>query len=166
MSGEHTAYQYIRHLRRCAAFFTAPLQYHCQQSQRPTDASRRYTCFRQWRSTAGGKENIGRQIQTAVQWNTSSSMSETVQNRKHAHTFFLLRMIDTVTSQNIDLSSWDTLYTVYIGNISESTSAYSSFSLIVPFSGGHICLLRLLNLIRKLIRILCRRLRIPCDFTT
>jgi hypothetical protein len=25
---------------------------------------------------------------------------------------FLLRMTDTVTSQNIDLSSWDTLYSV------------------------------------------------------
>jgi hypothetical protein len=28
----------------------------------------------------------------------------------HVHFFFLLRMTDARTSQNIDLSSWDTLY--------------------------------------------------------
>jgi hypothetical protein len=34
-------------------------------------------------------------------------------NRVHVHFFFfLLRMADTMTSQNIDLSSWDILYTV------------------------------------------------------
>jgi len=38
------------------------------------------------------------------------SISETVRNRTHVHTKFFLRMTDTITSQNIDLSSWDTLY--------------------------------------------------------
>jgi hypothetical protein len=42
-----TAYQHIRHLWRCAAFFTALLQCHYQQSQWPTDASHWFTCFRQ-----------------------------------------------------------------------------------------------------------------------
>jgi hypothetical protein len=36
------------------------------------------------RSTAGVKDNTGRQIETPVQWN--SSISETVRNRKHVHT--------------------------------------------------------------------------------
>jgi hypothetical protein len=31
---------------------------------------------------------------------------ETIQN---VHVHFLLRMTDTMTSQNVDLSSWDTL---------------------------------------------------------
>jgi hypothetical protein len=31
-----------------------------------------------------------------------------VRNRTHVHIHFLLRMTDTMTSQNIDLSSWDT----------------------------------------------------------
>jgi hypothetical protein len=50
-----------------------------EQSQQPTDASHRFTCFRQWRITAGGKENIARQI------------SETVRNRTHVYInlFFL-----------------------------------------------------------------------------
>jgi hypothetical protein len=40
-----------------------------------------------------------------------SSISETFRNKTHVyiHTF-LLRMTDTVTYQNIDLSSWDMLY--------------------------------------------------------
>jgi hypothetical protein len=54
----------------------------------------------------GGKENIARQIQ-----NTARQISETVRNRTHVHTNFFLRMTDTMTSQNIDPSSWDTLYT-------------------------------------------------------
>ena len=70
----------------------------------------KFTCFRQWRSRAGGKDNTGRPSQTTIQSN--GSISETVRNRTHVHTkfFFLLRMTDTMTSQNIDLSSWDTLY--------------------------------------------------------
>jgi hypothetical protein len=44
----------------------------------------------------GGKENIARWI------------SETVRNRTHFHINSFLRMTDTMTSQNIDLSSWDT----------------------------------------------------------
>jgi hypothetical protein len=44
----------------------------------------------------------------SVQWN--SSLSETVRNRTHVHIqFSLLRMADNVTSQNIDVSSWDIL---------------------------------------------------------
>jgi hypothetical protein len=45
-------------------------------------------------------------------WQWNSSISETVRNRKHVHIHFFLRMTDTMTSQNIDLSSWDTLYRV------------------------------------------------------
>jgi hypothetical protein len=48
-------------------------------------------------------------VQCTEQWN--SSISETVRNRTHVHLHFLLRMTDTMTAQNIDLSSWDTLYT-------------------------------------------------------
>jgi hypothetical protein len=66
-----TAYQHIRHLWRCAAFFTTLLQYHYQQSQPPTDTSHQFTCFWQWHSMAGGKDNTGRQIQTIIQWNSS-----------------------------------------------------------------------------------------------
>jgi len=62
---------------------------------------------------AGVKDNIGRQIQTPVQWN--SSISETVRNRTHVRMHFLLRMTDTMTSQNIDISSWDTLYMQLVG---------------------------------------------------
>jgi hypothetical protein len=48
---------------------------------------------------------------SSVQWN--SAISETVQNRTHVHIhFFFLRMADTVTSQNTELSSWDTLYSI------------------------------------------------------
>jgi len=41
----------------------------------------RFTCFRQWRSMAGGKDNSGRPSQTTVQSNVS--ISETVRNRTH-----------------------------------------------------------------------------------
>jgi hypothetical protein len=41
-------------------------------------------------------------VQCTVQWN--SSISETVRNRTH------VRMTDTLTSQNIDISSWDIKY--------------------------------------------------------
>ena len=68
----------------------------------------RFTCFRQWRSRAGGKDNTGRPSQTTIQ--SKVSISETVRNRTHVHIKFLLRMTDTMTSQNIDLTSWDTLY--------------------------------------------------------
>jgi hypothetical protein len=78
-----------------------------EQPQQPADASRRFTCFRQWRITAGRKETIASQIQ-----NTARKTSETVRNRTHIHINFFLRMTDTMTSQNIDLSSWDTLYKV------------------------------------------------------
>jgi hypothetical protein len=58
----------------------------CIHLQPPNDASHWFTCFIQWRSTAGVKDNIGRQIQTPVQWN--SSISETVRNRTHVHIHF------------------------------------------------------------------------------
>jgi hypothetical protein len=66
-------------------------------------------------SHAGWKDNIERQIQTTIQWN--SSISETVRNRKHVHIQFLFRIADTVTSQNIDLSSWDILYKIWLTRI-------------------------------------------------
>jgi hypothetical protein len=56
-----------------------------EQSQQPTDASHRFTCFRHWRITTGGKENIARQIQ-----NTAHQISETVRNRTHVHTNIFL----------------------------------------------------------------------------
>jgi hypothetical protein len=69
-------------------------------SQQPTDASHRFTCFRHWRTTKGGKENTARQT------------PGTVRNRTHVHINFVLRITDNMTSQNIDLSSCDTLYNV------------------------------------------------------
>ena len=68
----------------------------------------RFTRFRQWRSRAGGKDNTGRPNQTTLESN--GSISETIRNRTHVHIKFLLRMTDTMTSQNIDISFWDTLY--------------------------------------------------------
>ena len=59
----------------------------------------------------GGKDNTGRPGQTTIQSN--GSISETVRNRTHVHIKFLLRMTDTITSQNIDLSLWGTLYISY-----------------------------------------------------
>jgi hypothetical protein len=59
-------------------------------------------------SMAGVKDNIGHQIQTPVQWN--SSISETIQNRTHVHIHFCTGMTDIMTSHNIDISSWDILY--------------------------------------------------------
>jgi hypothetical protein len=59
-------------------------------------------------SHAGEEDYIGRQIQLLY--------SETALSRKpfgigHMYIYtLLLRMTDTMTSQNIDLSSWDTLY--------------------------------------------------------
>jgi hypothetical protein len=52
---------------------------------------------------------------SSVQWNRS--ISETVRSRTlYMYTFFFLRRIaDIVTSGNIDLSSWDTLY-IYFCN--------------------------------------------------
>jgi hypothetical protein len=57
------------------------------------------------RITEGGKENIERQNQ-----NTTHQISETVRNKTDVHINFFLRMTDTMTSQNIDLPSWDILY--------------------------------------------------------
>jgi hypothetical protein len=41
---------------------------------------------------------------------SNGSVSETVRNRTHVHIKFLLRITDTMTSQNIVFSSWDILY--------------------------------------------------------
>ena len=43
----------------------------------------RFTCFRQWRSRAEGKDNTGRLSQTAIQSN--GFISETVRNRTRVH---------------------------------------------------------------------------------
>jgi hypothetical protein len=45
-----------------------------------------FTCFRQWRSRAGGKDNTGRPSQTTIQSN--GSISETVRNRTSVHIKF------------------------------------------------------------------------------
>jgi hypothetical protein len=42
--------------------------------------------------------------------NTAPQTSKTVRNRPHVHINVFLRMTDTMTTQNIDLSSWDTVY--------------------------------------------------------
>ena len=49
---------------------------------------RRFTCFRQWRSRAGGKDNTGRPSQITIQSN--GSISETVRNRTHVYIKFFL----------------------------------------------------------------------------
>jgi hypothetical protein len=46
----------------------------------------RFTCFRQWRSRAGVKDNTGCPNQTTMQSN--GSISETVRNRTHVHIKF------------------------------------------------------------------------------
>jgi hypothetical protein len=43
---------------------------------------------------------------------TIALISETVRNRTHVYINIFLIMTDIMTSQNIDLSSWDTLYKV------------------------------------------------------
>jgi hypothetical protein len=92
---EHVSYSELFPIFGGEYFPSLPL---CEQSQRPTDASHRFTCCRHWRIKAGRKENIARQI------------SETVRNRTHVHINFFLKMTDTMTFQNIDLSSWGILY--------------------------------------------------------
>jgi hypothetical protein len=53
------------------------------------DASDWFTFFIQWRSTTGVRDNIGRQIQTPVHWN--STISKTLQYRTHVRVqFFFL----------------------------------------------------------------------------
>ena len=49
-------------------------------------AAHRFTCFRQWRSRAGGKDNIGRPSQTTIQSNVS--ISENIRSRTHVHIKF------------------------------------------------------------------------------
>ena len=49
----------------------------------------------------------------------------------HVHIHFLLRMTDTLTSQNIDLSSWDTRYNFYfVGPVVEEEDK----GLVRPFT--------------------------------
>jgi hypothetical protein len=61
-------------------------------------------------------------VYNAVQYRTVKCLySETGPHRTHVHIhYFLLRMTDTMTSQNIDLTSWDTLC---IGKLNMETSA-------------------------------------------
>jgi hypothetical protein len=56
----------------------------------------------------GGKDNIGRQIQTTVQWNSSNS--GTVRNRTRTYTLSCLEWSILWTFQNTDRSSSATLY--------------------------------------------------------
>jgi hypothetical protein len=44
---QYTAYQHFRHFRSWTAFLTTLLEWHYQQSQRPTDASHRFTWGRE-----------------------------------------------------------------------------------------------------------------------
>jgi hypothetical protein len=51
-------------------------------------------------------------------WPWNSSISETVRiGHMYIYNTFLFRMTDTMTYQNIDLSSWDTLYVLYMQHI-------------------------------------------------
>jgi hypothetical protein len=99
-SKKKTLYEHVSYSERFpifgAQYFPSLPLY--EQSQQPTDAW-------QWRITVGGKENIARQIR-----NIGRQISETIWNRIHVHINFFLRMINIMTSQNNDLSSWDTLY--------------------------------------------------------
>jgi hypothetical protein len=69
---------------------------------------------------------------SSVQWN--SSISETVRNRTHVYT---LRMTDTMTPQNIDLSSWDTCIWMHvipwIDNLSEEAAGCATRSAVQWF---------------------------------
>jgi hypothetical protein len=56
---------------------------------------------------SGVKGSIRRQIQTPVQGN--SSISETVWNRTQVHIHFFCLEWPILWTQNIDISSWDTL---------------------------------------------------------
>jgi hypothetical protein len=77
---EHVFYSELFPIFGAQYFLSLPLY---AQSQQPTDASHRFTCFRHWRITAGGKENIARRIQ-----NTGRQLSQTVRNRTHVHIRF------------------------------------------------------------------------------
>jgi hypothetical protein len=69
----------------------------------------------------GGREGHYRAIQS------NGCISETVRNRTHVHITFLLRMTDTMTSQNIDLLSCDTLHNAnWLVFITEIKSVYSA----------------------------------------
>jgi hypothetical protein len=90
-------------LWRCAAFFATLLQCHYQQSQRPTDASHRFIFFRQWRSMAGGKTILG--AKSKLLYN-EIALSRKPFGIGHMYVYnFLLRLTDTMTSQNNDLVS-------------------------------------------------------------
>jgi hypothetical protein len=75
-------------------------------------------------------------------WRVARLYSEIVLSRKpfgigHMYMYnFWLRMTDTVTSQNIDLSSWDTLYSRKIIRFdtfrAELTQTNSDFCLLSP----------------------------------
>jgi hypothetical protein len=103
--GKHSTIRNSLHNKLPTVFFTTLLQCHYQQSEQPTDTSHWFTWFRKWYSMARD-DNIGCQIQTTVQWN--SSILETVWNRTHHYIRFLLRMTNIITSQNTDLPFLDT----------------------------------------------------------
>jgi hypothetical protein len=73
----------------------------------------RFTCLREWRSRAGGKDNTGRPSQTTIQSNYSTS--ETVRNRTHVHIKFFAK-----NDRHYDLPDyWPFLlgHSVYLWNV-------------------------------------------------
>jgi hypothetical protein len=74
----------------------------------------------------------------SVQCTVYSFVSETVRNGTHVPTSiqFLFRMTDNTTSQNIDLSSWYILYTVwsdYVGHcVLSEEGLYTTFRRLYP----------------------------------
>jgi hypothetical protein len=104
-----TAFQHIRHLRRWAAFFTTHLQCHYQQSQRCSMAlhtnSHTSDSGAVWQE--GRRAILGAKSKLMYR---ETAVSETVQNRTCTYMLFCFRLTCTMTSLNIDLSSWGILY--------------------------------------------------------
>jgi hypothetical protein len=62
---------------------------------------------------------------------SNSSISETVRNGTHVHINSFFRMTDTIISQNIDPSSWDTcIHMLCVWNISGRASLLESYTFI------------------------------------
>jgi hypothetical protein len=81
---------------------------HYQQSQRPNDASHRFICFRQWRSTGEGRTILGAKFKLLC---SEIALSRKLLGIGHMYIYnFLFTISDNMTSQNIDLTSWDILY--------------------------------------------------------
>jgi hypothetical protein len=63
---------------------------------------------------------------------------ETVRNRTHVYINFFLRMTDTMTSQNTDLSSWDALKRI---RKNTRRNFVSLTDILVNIRTGHLCVL-------------------------